>query len=208
MTIPNTITDLDVQVYAPPSQGEWTVADWERLPDDGYLYEVIDGVLTMSPSPSNFHQWIVFVLTRYLGIPLTEQRAGVCFFAPVGLVVPPALALQPDFLLVLNQNQHIIRGGRIRGAPDLVVEVLSPGNTTQEMENKRRAYEHIGVPEYAVIDPASRTLSYYRRQETGTYGEGQVYGEGDTITFACLPSVTLAIADLFADAPDTTIRVE
>ncbi len=196
-----------------PPQGYWTVADWERLADtrattNGYRYEVIDGVITMTTAPSFFHQWIISVLIELLGVPLKRLKKGIYAVAPIGMVIPPKIAAQPDFLIILNHNREIIRGGRIRGAPDLVVEVLSPGNSTQEMERKRWSYEHIGVTEYAVVDPATRTLICYRLGSDGTYDEGQVFAEADAVTFACVPEVALRVGDLFADAPDTTLDVE
>lgn len=199
----------DERVHLPPPQGMWTVADWEMLPANGCRYEVIHGSLsTMTTAPSNFHQWIIGMFIEHLGVALRNLGRGVWFTAPVGLVVPPSIALQPDFLVILNQNLGIVRGGRIRGAPDLVVEVLSPTNTAKEMHEKRAAYAAIGVPEYVVVDPSSRTLTYYRLEASGaTYDAGQVSGEGDTVAFACLPDVPLAVSALFADAPDTTISV-
>lgn len=100
-----------------PSQGQWTVAAWEALSEDGNLYEVIDGVLHMTTAPSFFHQWIVAALTEHLGIPLKQQQLGIYLFAPIGLIFAPTVALQPDFLVILTPNLPIIRGGRLRGRP-------------------------------------------------------------------------------------------
>lgn len=76
------------------------------------------------------------------------------------------------------------------------------------MDEKRRIYATFGVPEYAVVDPAQRTLTYYRLLSPGQYTPPQVYSEPATLTFACLPTIPLAIAALFAAAPDTTLEVE
>jgi Uma2 family endonuclease len=201
---------LEETVGAPP-QGQWTVDDWDRLPQDGNRYEVIEGVLYMSTAPTNFHQWIVAVLSELLGIPLKQRGLGYYFFVPIGVLFSPSSAVQPDFLVVLNRNRGIIRGGRIRGAPDLVFEVLSPGNTLLHMAEKQRSYAGAGVPEYVVINPATRTLHYYRLHAAGgggEYDEPQVFGEGETVVFACLLGILLRVADLFRDAPDTTLEVE
>jgi Uma2 family endonuclease len=200
----------------PPPVGErpqrmWTTADWERLDiaeESGVRYEVMNGVLHMTTAPTNFHQWIVGMLAELVGVPLRKLRRGVWFMAPVGVVIPPAIAVQPDFLVVLNRNMAIVRGGRVRGAPDLVVEVRSPGNTPAQMEEKQRIYAAIGVPEYAVVEPAERALTYYRLSADGTYPDARRFGEGDTLTLTCLPDIPLVIAELFADAPDTTLDVE
>lgn len=191
----------------PRQPGTWTVADWSRLPDDGTRYEIIGGVLFMTTSPSFFHQWVIKNLVVHVGAVVESRKRGVCAVAPIGLIQPPSTVVQPDFLVVLNDNLDIIRNGRLWGAPDLVAEVLSPGNSAAEQTRKRELYEHIGVPEYLVLDPSNRTLTRYRRDTSGHYGEGQVFRDGDSVTLACLPDVTLAVADLFSGSPDTTVVV-
>jgi Uma2 family endonuclease len=191
-------------------QGAWTVADWERLPrpEDGRRYEVVGGVLHMTTAPTNFHQWIVQRLVRLLGMPAEDAGVGVSFFAPIGVLLSPVDAVQPDFLLVLTQHMHIVRGGRIRGAPDLVIEVRSPGNSAAEMQQKQQRYAQNGVPEYVVIEPATRTLHHYRLEAGGVYGSLRTYAEGEHVTFDCLPAVPLSVTNLFTGAPDTTLSVE
>lgn len=190
---------LDHAVIGPP-QGQWTYADWERLPDNGNRYEVINGMLYMSTAPSHFHQLIVTRLIRNLGMPLGTRDLGVALFAPVGVILSPSDAVQPDFLVILQSND-VIRNRRVMGAPNLVVEVLSVGNSTIAMQKKQDAYARGGVPEYAVADASTRTVRHYRVREPGQYGEARVYGEGETLTFDCLPMLPLSINVLFADIP-------
>lgn len=201
MSIPDSIT------HAPP-QGQWTVGDWECLPENGYRYEVLDGVLYMATAPSNFHQWVVQRFDRYVGAPAEMQGLAYGFLSPIGLIFPPSVALQPDYVLIRKHNLHIVRGGRIRGAPDLVAEVLSPSNTSLEMSTKRATYATVGIPEYVEIEPATCILKLYNMEPSGQYGKARIYTNDDTVTFACLPTIPLAVADLFADAPDTTVYVE
>jgi Uma2 family endonuclease len=156
--------------------------------------------------PTVFHQWIVRRLERLIGIPAEDQGLAICFPAPIGVLMPGAEPVQPDYVVVLQNNVGIIRGGRIRGVPDLIVEVLSPDSVAYDQGVKLEAYERAGAPEYAVIDPAAWTLSHYRLSE-GEYDKPQVFTENDTITFAALPSITVLIAQLFAGAPDTTLRI-
>jgi Uma2 family endonuclease len=213
MTIAPSATTENIPIADGPPQGQWTVADWEHLVAtrttmNGYRYEVIDGVITMTTAPSFFHQWIITRLIQKIGTTVEKLKLGFWMIAPIGVVIPPRVAAQPDFLVILNQNRDIIRGGRIRGAPDLVVEVLSPGNSTEEMERKRWSYEQIGVTEYAVVDPSLRTLTYYRLEASGAYGDGRVFAAEETVTFACVPDMALRVAELFEGAPDTTLEVE
>lgn len=188
-----------------PRQGEWTLADWENLPDDGNRYEVIDGTLYMSTSPSLFHQWVIMQLYDVVGSPAKQQGLAYVFLAPVGVIMPGCDPVQPDFVVVRAERKSIMQDRRIRGVPDLIVEVISPGSIAYDEDIKLNAYANAGVPEYAVINPATRTLNLYRLEQPGQYATPQTYSEGDRLAFTCLPSISFAVADLFAGAPDTTL---
>ena len=130
------MTSLSIPTEAPavagPSQGQWTYADWERLPDDGNRYEVIAGVLYMMTAPGSFHQWIVKRLERYIGIPAEDQGLVFGFPGPVGVLMPGSDPVQPDYVVVLATNAAILRERRIIGVPDLLIEVLSPSNAAYD----------------------------------------------------------------------------
>ena len=195
---------MDHALKGPP-QGHWTVAHWERLPEGDYRYELIDGKLYMTTSPSVFHQWIVGSLITQLGVPAQQHGFGVWFTAPIGVILSPRDAVQPNFLFIRTACvAELVRDRRIRGAPDLVVEVLSPGNSAEEMANKRAMYARGGVAEYIEVDPATRTLLHYALIND-TYDAPAVYTEEQSVHFACLPELLLAVAMLFAGAPDTTL---
>lgn len=197
-------TDVNTSVRG-PTQGNWTYADWERLPDDGNRYEIIEGALYVTTAPSNFHQWIISRLYRSIGIPAEDKGSGIAYFAPIGLLMPGCDPVQPDFVVIRKQNAAIIHDGRIRGVPDLIVEVISPGSAAYDEGVKLEAYAKASVPEYAVIDPAARKLRRYALEIPGTFAAPQEYGEGDTLSFGCLPDISLNVSDLFANAPDTTV---
>lgn len=188
-----------------PAQGSWTYADWEQLPDDGKRYEIIEGVLYMTTAPSNFHQWIISRLYRLIAIPAEDRGLGIVSFAPVGVLMPGCDPVQPDFVFVLKRNAAIIRDRRIRGVPDLIVEVISPGSADYDEGVKLEAYARANVPEYAVIDPATRKLRHYVLELPGQFAAPREYGEAERVAFACLPDITLNVSDLFANAPDTTL---
>ncbi|MCC6802581.1 MAG: Uma2 family endonuclease [Anaerolineae bacterium] len=201
-------TDVSHSVRG-PAQGNWTYADWEKLPDDGNRYEIIAGALYMTTAPSFFHQWIIQRLYRRVGVPAEDAGLAICALAPVGVLLPTGAAVQPDFLIILRQNTGIIHEGRIRGVPDLIVEVISPGSADYDEGVKLEAYARANVPEYAVIDPATRKLRLYApeaaRQAPGTFAVPREFAEGDSLSFACLPDILLNVSDLFANAPDTTV---
>ncbi len=197
-------TDVGSSVRG-PMQGKWTYADWERLPNDGSRYEIIEGVLYMTTAPSFFHQWIIQRFYRKVGIPAEDAGLAICALAPVGLIMPGCDPVQPDFVLVLKQNAAIIHDRRIRGVPDLIVEVISPGSAAYDEGVKLEAYAQAGVPEYVVIEPAERKLRLYALDELGKYANPREFGEGDSLSFACLPDIRLNVSDLFANAPDTSL---
>ncbi len=197
----------DGPVIVGPPQGQWTHDDWETLLDHGLgiRYEIIDGALYMTTAPSSFHQWISGRLTRYIGIPAEDQGHAFSFAAPIGVIMPGCDPVQPDFVVVLIANSAIIRDRRIWGPPDLLVEILSPSNAPYDRHVKLLAYAGAGVPEYAIVDPAARELVHYHRNAQGRYDAPRTYTAADTVTFDCLPGITVTLGDLFAGAPDTTL---
>lgn len=184
----------------------WDYARWEQLPDDGNRYEVIEGVLYMSTAPTLFHQWAVQQLFTLVGLPLRDQRIAIPFTSPVGLLMPGCDPVQPDFLLVRRERSGIFSEGRVRGVPDLIAEVLSPGNPEQDMSVKRGAYARAGVPEYWIVRPASRDVLVYTLPDaaSGTYAHTTIVPPDGVLDSPTLP-VTLTVADLFDGAPDTTL---
>ncbi len=197
-------TDASYLVKGPP-QGQWTLADWETLPDDGNLYEIINGVLYMTSSPSYFHQHISFNLTRLVGVPAFEQKLARAVYAPVGLIMPECDPVQPDFVLVKWDRADIIHDRRIYGVPDLIIEILSPGNRDYDEEVKLRAYANAGVPEYGIVDPQARQFRLHPWELGVGYADPQIFNADDSVAFACVPGLSFRIGDLFEDAPDTSL---
>jgi Uma2 family endonuclease len=101
--------------------------------------------------------------------------------------MPGCDPVQPDFVVVLRNHASIIHDRRIWGVPDLIVEILSPGNSAYDEEIKQDAYARAGVPEYAIVDPRNRELTHYVLDTDGRYGTPRVYGAGETMSFNCLP---------------------
>lgn len=199
------VLSTDAPVVAGPPQGQWTYDAWETLPDDGNRYEIIGGVVYMSTAPSAFHQWIVLALVEHLGIPAKRLGLGFPFTAPIGVLMPGCDPVQPDFVLVLAGRAAIIHDRRIFGVPDLIVEILSPGNRAYDLHVKLAAYARAGLPEYAVVDPSTRSLSHYRLVAPGQYAPPLDFGESATVSFDCVPTIAVPVRELFAGAPDTTL---
>ncbi|MBX2915463.1 MAG: Uma2 family endonuclease [Cyclobacteriaceae bacterium] len=135
-----------------------TIMEVFKMLPEGTLAEVIDKTLYLSPTPITAHQRIVRKLSTEIDSYLTDKSIGELFFAPFDVFLDSdSNAVQPDLLVVLNTNKHIIdEAGTIHGVPDLIIEVLSPGNKKHDLITKKALYEKFGVKEYWVVDPAEK----------------------------------------------------
>jgi Uma2 family endonuclease len=187
-----------------PRQGDWTHEDWEALAhENGNRYEIIDGVLYVSTSPSLFHNWIIRRLDKMIGTPAEDAGLGFVGIIEVGVFMPGCDPVQPDFFFISSDKTASTEGAKhIYGVPDLIIEVLSPGNPEYDLDIKLRAYEKAGVPEYAVVNAARRRVLYYRLVD-GAYGDAVTLAGEQLLSFACLPNIAVRVASLFEGAPST-----
>jgi Uma2 family endonuclease len=131
-----------------PNWGEpFTVEDLERMPADGRRYELIDGMLIVSPAPNMGHQRVIAVV-----ISLLEQACpeNLVVFADIGVRIAEHSALEPDVVVARVADAE---GVRLARPPVLVVEVLSPHSVLRDLNLKKAAYERFGIPSYWVVDP-------------------------------------------------------
>lgn len=128
---------------------------YQSLPE-GTLAELIDNQLYMSPSPLYQHQNLLFEISKEISIRLAGK--GEVLIAPMDVYLDDSRnAVQPDIIVILNANKDIINPkGHIHGVPDLLVEVLSPGNKDHDLSTKKALYEKFGVKEYWIVDPETR----------------------------------------------------
>lgn len=145
----STLVASEIEFQLHSSVAFWTYEMWERLPNDGNRYEIIDGVLYMATAPGFSHGQVVLNLLRYVELPLDKRGIAFGIMAPIGLVMPSNdPVVQPDFLLIRSDRRHLIsEDGRIRGVPDLIAEVLSASHADYDLITKRRAYARAGVPQ-------------------------------------------------------------
>jgi Uma2 family endonuclease len=115
--------------------------------------------------------------------------------------MPGCDPVQPDFVIVKKGRESILHERGIRGVPDLIAEVLSPGNRDYDEEVKKAAYERADVPEYLVIDPTNRGVKHFQLNELGVYPEPQLLSGSDTLTLACLPTLPIKVSELFEGMP-------
>lgn len=133
------------------------------MPEDGNRYEAIGGELYVTPPPKNRHQWILTNLLIALVDLLMKPGHGRVFTAPIGVEFPGSdEGVQPDILFVSKQRLAIVTEDWIRGAPDLVIEILSPSTARRDRTVKRELYRRHGVAEYWIVDPDAKQVELWR----------------------------------------------
>ena len=170
------VVTVAVPIVGPP-QGRWTYADYAALPDDGNRYEIIAGVLYMTPAPGTGHQSISARVVTFLVTHVEFAGLGRVFAAPVDVELAPDTVVQPDIVVVLSANLHRITPSRIIGAPDLVVEILSPGTAGYDRREKQDAYARAGVGEYWIVDPGAQTVELLTLDQGGYRSHGVFRGQ-------------------------------
>lgn len=140
---------------------EWTYSEYARLPDDGNRYEVIDGVVCMTPAPGPPHQRVAAALFVTLHEYVTRHGIGEMLW-DVDLLFVSGQYLRPDMLYVPAAAAGGVTDRGMEATPGLVVEVVSPHSHRIDRIRKPPRYRDYGVPEYWLVDPAARIVERYR----------------------------------------------
>ncbi len=154
--------------------------DYQEMPEGPPYFQVIQGNLVMSPSPNTFHQDIVANLCHILRQYLDKKPIGVVCVAPLDVYLSEVNVYQPDVIYISNPRRSILTERGIEGAPDFVVEILSPGTARYDKGSKRKIYARTGVKELWLVDPDVRSIEVYhlaRNPETpvATHGANAVF---------------------------------
>ncbi|MFC0212551.1 Uma2 family endonuclease [Paenibacillus chartarius] len=182
----------------------YTYADYCTWPDEERV-ELIDGVMhNMSPAPNRRHQEILGALHGQFWTYLQGKSCKV-YMSPFDVRLPRGdepdeqvmTVVQPDLSVICDRNKLDDKG--CRGAPDLVVEILSPSNPKHDLVRKLRLYERAGVREYWVVFPLDRIVQVYGLNDRGSYELTQFGGVKDTIEVGILPGLGVALETVFAE---------
>ena len=133
--------------------------DYAKIPQDGMRHEIIDGVHSVNAAPSTVHQHVSKRLQYQLYTKVELAGLGVLFNAPVDVQLSEFDVVQPDLVIVLNENVRKITPTKIKVAPNLIVEILSPSTTELDHTLKKELYERFGVQEYWIVDPFEQSIA-------------------------------------------------
>lgn len=133
-------------------------AHYVCFPDDGRRHEIINGDHYVNPAPSTYHQTVSRRIQYQLYTQLELRDLGVVYNAPVDVQLSDHDIVQPDLVVVLHSKRTIITPTKIKGIPNLLVEILSPSSEGNDRTLKRDLYQRVGVPEYWIVDPFDHVL--------------------------------------------------
>ncbi|PDW03229.1 Uma2 family endonuclease [Candidatus Viridilinea mediisalina] len=183
------------QIPGPP-QGQWTYADYALIQAEGVRYELISGVLYMTPAPSTSHQSVSNLLATYLTLHVQLVGLGKVFSAPTDVELFPGTVVQPDILVISSSNEGCITPSRIIGPPDLVVEIVSPSTAGYDRREKQDAYAAAGVPEYWLVDPSTQTVELLILEQGSYRSQGLFRGQAQLPSRA-IQHLPVAVAAFF-----------
>ena len=178
-----------------------TYDDFVLFPDDGKRHEIIDGEHYVTLSPNTKHQRVFMNLAVAIGGWLEEHPIGRVFGAPYDVVLSLFDVVEPDLLYLSNERAaDVMTSQHLKGAPELVVEIGSPGTRARDETIKRRLYERAGVSEYWCVDPELDVVRVYRREGDRFARPVELSVEaGDVLTTPLLHGLTLPLERVFRE---------
>jgi Uma2 family endonuclease len=135
------------------NKSKWTYDAYAGIPYDGKRHEIIGGDHFANPAPNIYHQQVSRRIQFQLYTAIELVELGVVINAPVDVQLSDYDILQPDLVVIGKPRSYIITPTKVKGTPDLVVEILSPSNPNHDLVIKRQTYQRCGVPEYWIVFP-------------------------------------------------------
>ena len=194
-----------------PDRKDYTYGDYCTWPADE-RWEIIDGeAFDMTPAPTPFHQELQADLVAQFRSFLRGKPCRV-IPSPVDVLLPKGdevdelvrTVVQPDIIVVCDADK--IGEKRVRGAPDLVVEILSPATASRDMLLKRRKYEQAGVREYWLVHPQDRIVTVFLRETGETFGAPSYHPDIGRVAVTVLPGLEIDLGLAFPPLPPRVVR--
>lgn len=172
-----------------------TYQDYANLEGDE-RYELLDGELILVGSPNEDHQIANMKIGYRMYSFVEENDLGQVFHAPYDVLFTDTDVAQPDILFVSNEREHIRTPANIQGAPDLIVEILSPSSSRRDWRDKRELYAKHGVREYWIVDPANHIV-WVMLLRDGVLEIEETYTEGDAVASSVLEGFSVGVNEIF-----------
>ncbi len=179
---------------AQKTEKRFTYKDYLKWPDEE-RWELVDGVAyNMTPAPSFRHQRVAGMFYHIL---MNNLKGKSCIpgIAPTDVVLSEYDVVQPDIFVVCDKNK--ITKANIQGAPDLIIEVLSPSTTLKDKREKKVCYEKYGVREYIIVDPMENYVERFYLEDDGSYSKGNIFGPKEVLPLTSLEEIEISLSDVF-----------
>ena len=178
-----------------PKNKKYTYEDYAKLPE-GAPYQLIGGELIMTPAPTPYHQYISGNIYSILKEFVEKNNLGQLYYSPIDVYFEETETYQPDIIFISKERLDIIKETKIEGAPDLVIEILSPATAYYDLRKKFKIYEKHGVKEYWIVDPEEKSIEIYQNQE-GKFKLIQMAKEKDTVNSSLFKDFELNLEKIF-----------
>ena len=176
------------------TERKFTYTDYVTWPNDE-RWELIDGqAYNMTPAPSFRHQKIVFNFASLLRDAL-KGNPCVAGIAPTDVVLSESDVVQPDVFVVCDEKK--VTEANIQGAPDLIIEVISPATALKDKRGKKALYEKHGIKEYIIVDPTDQYVERFLFGEDGLYGKGDIFGPMEVLPIVGLEGIEIPLWEVF-----------
>jgi Uma2 family endonuclease len=181
-----------------PIRRKLTYDDYVLIPEDGQRHEILDGDHSVSPAPTPSHQAVSGALYARLWLFARQHGLGRVYAAPLDVLFSVHDIAQPDLVFISSERARIIGDKNVQGAPDLVVEVLSPSTRWNDEDFKLGLYERSGVREYWLVDPDRREVRIFRRAGAGFDLAAELSAASDeSLSTTLLPGLEIPVREIF-----------
>lgn len=175
-----------------------TYEDFLDFPPDGRRHELVDGEHWVTPAPNRRHQHVSMTLSFRLRGFLEDQPLGQVFAAPFDVILSEEDIVEPDLVFISRDRLEILCDEGARGAPDLVIEILSDSTRRRDWQGKRRLYADHGVSEYWLVDPDAERVTIFRPPGDVKPLADLSREAGEVLSTPLLPGFELPLGKLFA----------
>jgi len=174
-----------------------TYDDYAVLPNDRNRYEILEGDLIVTPSPTTNHQRVSRNLGFILFSHIKKNSSGELLYAPMDVILDESTVVQPDIIFILKEHLHILSKRGVDGAPDLLIEIMSPSTVKYDRLSKKQLYARYGVRWFWIVDPDEKKVEEYEREgESYTLVAGR--SEKDSFTPGIFPELTMDLSEVWA----------